>query len=203
MCNNVPKGIQVILAPALEESRTLASNSPKCTRSIRSTGTRVSPCSTYYNRTKVQWERNPDSSIQDTGTNAGRDFRRPEGEGAVEPSKQKKGTGREVQDQASKQAWVGSDGAAAAAGAVDDGVPFLRFPPPDGSPAASFSSLPSPPLPSLRSVLCSLAVGQSWALLGWAVDNSMLGSPNENPACPCDNDECLAEMIPQKKKEQK
>ena len=55
-------------------------------------------------------------------------------------------------------------------------------------------------LPSLRSVLCSLAVGQSWALLGWAVDNSMLGSPNENPACPCDNDECLAEMIPQKKR---
>ena len=111
MCNNVPKGIQVILAPALEESRTLASNSPKCTRSIRSTGTRVSPCSTYYNRTKVQWERNPDSSIQDTGTNAGRDFRRPEGEGAVEPSKQKKGTGREVQDRTclgSRRGSVGS-----------------------------------------------------------------------------------------------
>ena len=148
MCNNVPKGIQVILAPALEESRTLASNSPKCTRSIRSTGTRVSPCSTYYNHTKVQWERNPDSSIQDTGTNTGRDFRRPEGEGAVEPSKQKKGTGREVQDRTclgSRRGSVGSDGAAVAAGAVDDGAPFLRFPPPDGSPAASFSSLPSPP----------------------------------------------------------
>ena len=169
MCNNVPKGIQVILAPALEESRTLASNSPKCTRSIRSTGTRVSPCSTYYNRTKVQWERNPDSSIQDTGTNAGRDFRRPEGEGAVEPSKQKKGTGREVQDRTclgSRRGSVGSDGAAAAAGAVDDGAPFLRFPPPDGSPAASFSSLPSPPLPPVCTLLSGCGPKLGFIILG-------------------------------------
>ena len=36
-------------------------------------------------------------------------------------------------------------------------------------------------LSALRSVLRSLSVGQSWALLAWAVDISMLAGPNEIP----------------------